>query len=419
MLKIFSPTPTNSEIAKSVGKTEGAIRALKKQLPDENIELINLTYKKDNYPFVKIEEFLQIINEDKIKENNYTQEQIQKDKEFINNAVENKKIIGSFYTDGNNLKNLFIPPILLQLNEIKELYIENQIKMPISISIGNHKGGANKTTNTTNIASTLAYFGYKVLIVDFDPQGNASASFGIFEGDYENTIIDLITMSSDNDIEEKVKKSIIHIDISNKFENGILGKLDLIANHATMSEKVEDLPIMTRNLGTIENTLDRVLSHIKSDYDFILIDLPPRTDVILRTAMMASDYFIISLNPQPFAKMGMPNILNPIKKYEHIYKQEKGKNFKILGGIVGFYEKGITVQDVIYEQMKNDILECTKDTSSLFNTTIPKSTIIQESQQGDGAILFSQPSSKIVRNYFDLTLEILERVLINEMSEDN
>ena len=66
MLKIFSPTPTSSEIAKSVGKTEGAIRALKKQLPDENIELINLTYKKDNYPFVKIEEFLQIINEDKI-----------------------------------------------------------------------------------------------------------------------------------------------------------------------------------------------------------------------------------------------------------------------------------------------------------------------------------------------------------------
>ena len=71
MLKIFSPTPTNSEIAKSVGKTEGAIRALKKQLPDENIELINLTYKKDNYPFVKIEEFLQIVNEDKIKEEEF------------------------------------------------------------------------------------------------------------------------------------------------------------------------------------------------------------------------------------------------------------------------------------------------------------------------------------------------------------
>lgn len=419
MLKIISPTPTNGEIAKSIGKTEGAIRALKKQLQENEIDLINLNYKKENFPFVKAEELIQIINEEKIANGTYDNLQMQIDKELMHKAVENRNVIGTFYTDGNNIKNLFIPPILFQLNEIKELYKENNLKMPITISIGNHKGGANKTTNTTNIASTLAYFGYKVLIVDFDPQGNASASFGIFEGDYKNTIIDLITMSSEPNIESKVKESIINIDLSNKFENDILGKLDLIPNHASMSEKVEDLPIMTRNLGTIENTLDRIISYVKNNYDFIIIDLPPRTDVILRTAMMASDYFIISLNPQPFAKMGMPNILNPIRKYEHVYKQEKGKNFKILGGIVGFYEKGITVQDIIYEQMKTDILECTQDTSSLFNTTIPKSTIIQESQQGDGAILFSQPSSKIVRNYFDLTLEILERVLINEMSEDN
>ena len=131
MLKISSPTPTNSEIAKSVGKTEGAIRALKKQLPEKNVELINLTYKKDNYSFVKIEEFLQIINEDKIQDGNYSQEQMQEDKNFINEAVETKKMIGSFYTDGNNFKNLFIPPILLQLNEIKELYTENNIKMKV------------------------------------------------------------------------------------------------------------------------------------------------------------------------------------------------------------------------------------------------------------------------------------------------
>ena len=184
-----------------------------------------------------------------------------------------------------------------------------------------------------------------------------------------------------------------------------------------MSEKVEDLPTMARTLGTIENTLDRVLSHIKKDYDFIIIDLPPRTDVILRAAMIASDYFIISLNAQPFARLGMPNILNPIKKYEQVYKQEKGRDFKILGGIVGSYEKGITIQDINYEQMKNDILDCTNETSSLFNTTIPKSTIVQESQQGDGAVLLTMPCNKIVRNFFDLALEILERILIEQMCE--
>ena len=69
--------------------------------------------------------------------------------------------------------------------------------------------------------------------------------------------------------------------------------------------------------------------------------------------------------------------------------------------------------------MKKDIIECTKDTSSLFDTIIPKSTQIQEAQQGSGAILFYQPSHKATRCFFDLTIEILERILVDKMSEVN
>lgn len=413
MLKFTSPTPTNSEIAKSVNKTEGSIRAHKKQHPEE-IENINLKYKNSNYPFIKVEEYINFNNLELYEDDNL--KDIEKESNKLAKLILNKNIPGTIYKDGNNVSFTYIPPISKEIETIKNIFNENNIKKPISISIGNHKGGANKTTNTTNIAASLAYFGYKVLIVDFDPQGNASGSFGIYENDYEYTIIDLITMSSQPDIKDIIKKSVININLENKFSNDILGKLDILPNNASMSEKVEDLPTMARNLGTIENTLDRVLNYIKDDYDFILIDLPPRTDVILRTAMIASDYFIISLNAQPFARLGMPNILNPIRKYENIYKQEKGKDFVILGGIVGFYEKGVTIQDINYEQMKEDIIECTKETSSLFNTTIPKSTIIQESQQGEGAVLFTSPTNKIVRNFFDLTLEILERIIINKMT---
>ena len=413
MLKFTSPTPTNSEIAKSVNKTEGSIRAHKKQHPEE-IENINLKYKNTNYPFIKVEEYINFNNLELYEDDNL--KDIEKESNKLTELILNKNIPGTIYKDGNNVSFTYIPPISKEIETIKNIFNENNIKKPISISIGNHKGGANKTTNTTNIAASLAYFGYKVLIVDFDPQGNASGSFGIYENDYEYTIIDLITMSSQPDIKDIIKKSVININLENKFSNDILGKLDILPNNASMSEKVEDLPTMARNLGTIENTLDRVLNYIKDDYDFILIDLPPRTDVILRTAMIASDYFIISLNAQPFARLGMPNILNPIRKYENIYKQEKGKDFVILGGIVGFYEKGVTIQDINYEQMKEDIIECTKETSSLFNTTIPKSTIIQESQQGEGAVLFTSPTNKIVRNFFDLTLEILERIIINKMT---
>ena len=413
MLKFTSPTPTNSEIAKSVNKTEGSIRAHKKQHPEE-IENINLKYKNSNYPFIKVEEYINFNNLELYEDDNL--KDIEKESNKLTELILNKNIPGTIYKDGNNVSFTYIPPISKEIETIKNIFNENNIKKPISISIGNHKGGANKTTNTTNIAASLAYFGYKVLIVDFDPQGNASGSFGIYENDYEYTIIDLITMSSQPDIKDIIKKSVININLENKFSNDILGKLDILPNNASMSEKVEDLPTMARNLGTIENTLDRVLNYIKDHYDFILNDIPPRTDVILRTAMIASDYFIISLNAQPFARLGMPNILNPIRKYENIYKQEKGKDFVILGGIVGFYEKGVTIQDINYEQMKEDIIECTKETSSLFNTTIPKSTIIQESQQGEGAVLFTSPTNKIVRNFFDLTLEILERIIINKMT---
>jgi cellulose biosynthesis protein BcsQ len=312
MLKFTSPTPTNSEIAKSVNKTEGSIRAHKKQHPEE-IENINLKYKNSNYPFIKVEEYINFNNLELYEDDNL--KDIEKESNKLTELILNKNIPGTIYKDGNNVSFTYIPPISKEIETIKNIFNENNIKKPISISIGNHKGGANKTTNTTNIAASLAYFGYKVLIVDFDPQGNASGSFGIYENDYEYTIIDLITMSSQPDIKDIIKKSVININLENKFSNDILGKLDILPNNASMSEKVEDLPTMARNLGTIENTLDRVLNYIKDDYDFILIDLPPRTDVILRTAMIASDYFIISLNAQPFARLGMPNILNPIRKY--------------------------------------------------------------------------------------------------------
>ncbi|PHR71099.1 MAG: hypothetical protein COA66_10280 [Arcobacter sp.] len=414
MVKFENKKPTNVEIGKRIDKKESTIRAFKKNHP-EKIEQLELEHKEATYPFLNIKEYLQAINLDEpLSEKDLLNEII-----TLSQRIEKKELPGTIYIDGNKFKHIFIPAIIDRLEGIKDFMNDIKIQLPITISIGNHKGGAIKTTNTTNIAASLAYFGYKVLIVDFDPQGNASGSFGIYEGDYKYTIVDLLTMSADKDIEHKVKESVININMDNTFENGITGKLDILANNATMSEQVEDLPSMTRHIGTIENTLDRVLSYIKNDYDFILIDLPPRTDVILRTSMIASDYFLVSLNTQPFAKMGMPNILNPINKYKHVYKQEKNKDFIILGGIVACHESGVSIQDANYNQMKEDILTCTDNKTSLFDTYIPKASVIPESQQGDGAVIFNSPTSKITRKYFDLTLEILERLAIEKDMENN
>lgn len=403
MLKFTSTTPSNGELGKIIERTEGIIRGIKKKDAERYNKLV-LDYKMKYNPFVKLDEY-----ESYLRNNNeYDEEEFKKFKKVI----KSNKIPHTIYIDGRGNKNKYIPTIIEPYMQLKDI-LNDLSPYPITFAIGNHKGGATKTTTTTNIASALAYLGFKVLIVDFDHQGNTSGSFGLYADNYEHTIIDLIEQCNEKNIEELVRKAIINIELSDKFQDGIMGKLDVIPNNATMSEKVEDLPTMSRKLGTIENTLETVLSYVKNDYDFIFIDLPPRTDIILRAAMMASDYFILSLNPQPFAKMGVPYILNPIEKFRNVYKKEKGKDYKILGGIVGFYEKGITVQDINYEQIKNDIIDCTNGETSLFETYIPKNTYIQESQQGDGALLFNNPTEKTVKNIFDISIELLERVTIN------
>lgn len=404
MLKFVSPKPKNTDLGKYIGKSEGTIRGIIKKDEKEYSKLVH-EFKYENYPFVKLEEYKSYLKEN----GEYDKSEF---KEFKNKIKENK-LPHTNYTDGLGQTYTYIPTVNERLLQIKEIISDLKIEQPITFSVGNHKGGATKTTDTTNIAATLAYFGFKVLIVDFDHQGNASGSFGLYADNYKNTIIDLIVNSTDENIENLVKTSVMNIDVSSKFEDGISGRLDVIPNNATKSELVEDLPTMSRTLGTIENSLDNVLSYVKNDYDFIFIDLPPRTDIILRTAMMASDYFLIALSPQPFAKMGMPYILNPIEKFKPIYKKEKGKEFKILGGIVGYYEKGVSVQDVNYEQIKNDILDCTNGETALFETYVPKNTMIQEAQQGDGALIFSSPCDRAVKNFFELTLEILERAVFD------
>jgi len=133
---------------------------------------------------------------------------------------------------------------------------------------------------------------------------------------------------------------------------------------------------------------------------------------------MPCDYFMLSLKAEPFARTGMPKIIRNIKKYENAYKRLRGKEIAIIGGIVSQYEKSINLQETNYELIKEDLDECTNGTTSLFDTIIPKATVVQEAVQGDGAVLFHSPSDEIVKNFFDLSIEILERILISKMSEE-
>ena len=312
----------------------------------------------------------------------------------------------------------YIPEFMGDSSELKEA--KNEINNDcIVIGIGNHKGGVLKTTNVQNISASLAFMGYKVLLVDTDPQANATKGFGVFHEHYDlikNNVIQLLldveSDLNDEDYENKVKKSIISLDkqiIKGKERKYINGSLDILPNDPIMISKLKDLD----NITNAENSLDDLLELIKRDYDFIIIDTPPRTDTILKTALMACDYFIISLKPEPYSSLGVPDILKPIKDIRRAYKSKKKKELFIAGAIMADLGTS-SVQRIIADKSKEDIEILTNNTASTYDTVIPHLEVMGESQMGDGAMIYTNFKHQSVGIYLKLTNEIIEKILTIE-----
>jgi len=404
-LRFEKKKPTNAELAKHKGyKNESSFRAFANTNPEE-AEATILDFKGENYPFLQIEEYAKF---------HYPDENLETVVKDLEEKILNKEIPGTIYTDGNNNRNIYLPAIYPYIEEIlKEL--DNLRKTKV-ICIGNYKGGVGKTTNLCNIAGILAYLGKKVLLIDNDVQGNCTTSFGYIREDFENTLVELITKVNDSDIEDVLRRSIINIDTEDYFENGIGGKIDLIPNSPVVMELAEDLPTYSRNLGTMENTLKKLISHVKDDYDYILIDLPPAVNLFLRMSIMASDYFVFSLTPETFSRDGIPSIIRPVIKQAKIYKEEVGKEYKILGAINSMYETGRVQQQINTENSNEKLIELLGEDYNLFDTFIPKNKIFDGAQlAANSAAIFEAPTDKGVRSFFDLTKDIVMRMYLEEL----
>lgn len=397
MLKFTKKTPQNTELASLIGKTEGAIRRYKKEDEAEYNKVLK-KYKEVNSPFLTIEEYCDIKN---------TSE------EEMNEKIKNNEVPYTHYIDGNNKSTIFVPSILEDYIDIS-----NELKLikpdTKTICISNFKGGVAKTTNSCNIAASLAYLGNRVLLVDADVQGNSTIAFGYSREDFKYTLVELITRLLEETIEDDLKESIINVDINQHFRNEVLGKLDILPNSSSSIYLAEDLPSFSRELGTMENTLKRVLEYVKNDYDYIIIDMPPRADLNLRMAIMASDYLIFSVTPEIFSEKGIPSLVLPVQKQQNIYKVENKKDFIVLGGINSRVRSNINLHSITTENSNKQLENLIGEYNTLFKTNISELNAIAEAQSGNGAVIFYQPTDKAVKLYFELTLEIIERIFTAE-----
>lgn len=253
------------------------------------------------------------------------------------------------------------------------------------ISIANQKGGVGKTTTAINLACSLAVLDYKTLLIDGDPQANSTTGNGFDLRNVQLSVYDSLV----NDV--PVKQVILETETPNLFL--LPSHLDLVGAEIELI-----------NHPNREKKLERVLSEIRAEYDFIIIDCSPSLGLITLNALTASDSVIIPVQCEFFALEGLGKLLNTIK----IVQSRLNKNLAIEGILMTMYDGRLRLSNQVVEEVKNHFED------SVFNTIIHRNTRLGEAPSLGKPVLMYDAESTGARNYLNLAKEVLQR---NDMTK--
>jgi len=249
------------------------------------------------------------------------------------------------------------------------------------IAFSNQKGGVGKTTTCVNVATYMALMGKKALIVDLDPQGNATSGVGISKTKDLKTIYDLI--GGESAYEDVIKTTIV--------EN-----LYVIPSTVDLAgAEVELIQLPQR-----EKIIKKILDEIKASYDFILIDCPPSLGLITVNALTAADSVIIPIQCEFFALEGLAQLMNTIRLIKY---RDFNPNLDIEGVVMTMKDKRINFT----AQVSNEIVKLFKQ--KVYITTIPRNVRLAEAPSHGLPVALYDANSKGAEAYLSLTEEILKR----------
>jgi chromosome partitioning protein len=247
--------------------------------------------------------------------------------------------------------------------------------------IANQKGGVGKTTTTVNLAAGLAKVGQRVLMIDLDPQGNATMGSGVDKRKLELTVYDVL-LESAGVAEVRVR--------SEKCGYDVIG-----ANRDLAGAEVELVEVERR-----EKRLKQALAPVIADYDFVLIDCPPSLSMLTLNGLCSAHGVIVPMQCEYFALEGLTDLVNTIKQVH----ANLNPDLQIIGLLRVMFDPRITLQQQVSDQLKSHFGD------KVFNTVVPRNVRLAEAPSyGLPGVVFD-PASKGALAFVTFAQEMVERI---------
>lgn len=246
------------------------------------------------------------------------------------------------------------------------------------LAIANQKGGVGKTTSSVNLSACLAYIGKKVLLVDIDPQGNATSGAGIDKADVEQCIYDVLVddvEASDVIRETKVEKLYI-----------------IPATIQLAGAEIELVPTISR-----EVRLKRALEEVKEDYDYIIIDCPPSLGLLTLNALTAADAVVIPVQCEYYALEGLSQLLSTIR----LVQKHLNHELRIEGVLLTMLDARTNLGIQVIEEVKKYFQD------KVYRTIIPRNVRLSEAPSHGEPIIIYDPKSRGAEVYLELAKEVV------------